>query len=105
MTGHVVPNSIVLMFVRGWQGGTCTMIADELGVTCDDIESATNDRMGELMRLAQMKLVTEIRSGKQPPVDRDDGPRAIIDVDVPSLGPGFFKVGNDAPGFIRRVRK
>lgn len=51
----VVPNSVVLMFVRGWQGGTDTQIAAELGVTREDIHGADYARMGELMRLAQAK--------------------------------------------------
>ena len=50
-----VPNSVVLMFVRGWQGGTLHQIADELGVTTQDIQTADLDRMQNLMRLAQNK--------------------------------------------------
>lgn len=52
-----VPNSVVLMFVRGWQGGTIHEIAAELGVTTTDIQNADFDRMIELMRVAQAKLV------------------------------------------------
>lgn len=55
-----VPNSVVLMFVRGWQGGTINQIAAELDVTPQEILSANINRMGELMRVAQAKLRYEI---------------------------------------------
>jgi hypothetical protein len=57
---HVVPNAIVLMFVRGWQGGTVHQIATELETTPNDILTADMDRMGELMRVAQRKLRSEL---------------------------------------------
>ena len=51
-----VPNSFVLMFVRGWQGGTVHDIArTELGTTVTDVINADLERMTELMRLAQNK--------------------------------------------------
>ena len=51
-----VPNSVVLMFVRGWQGGTIHQIAAELGITPQQIIDADLDRMQVLMREAQRKL-------------------------------------------------
>jgi phenylacetate-coenzyme A ligase PaaK-like adenylate-forming protein len=55
-----VPNSVVLMFVRGWQGGTIHQIAAELGVTVQDILVADLDRMQDLMRLAQEKRMLDL---------------------------------------------
>lgn len=48
-------NTEILMFIRGWQGGTVYQIATELGVTTLDIVNADYDRMQDLMRLAQSK--------------------------------------------------
>jgi len=48
-------NAEILMFVRGWQGGTIHQIADELETTVYDIADADYDRMQDLMRLAQKK--------------------------------------------------
>ena len=47
------PNSIVLMFILGWQGGTPEQVADTLGVNRSDIQNADYARMEDLMRLAQ----------------------------------------------------
>jgi len=59
-------NTEILMFVRGWQGGTVDQIAAELGVTTLDIINADYDRMQDLMRLAQSKRnVAEYRAGKE----------------------------------------
>ncbi len=54
--GFTVPNSVVLMFVRGWQGGTIHQIAAELSTTPEAITNASMDEMGVLMREAQRKL-------------------------------------------------
>lgn len=56
---HALGNTHVLMFVRGWQGGTLSQIAEELGVTGSDILDADGTRMGELARIAQRKLRDE----------------------------------------------
>ena len=52
---NAVPNSIVLMFILGWQGGTIHQVAETLGVSVADIQNADYLRMEELMRLAQTK--------------------------------------------------
>lgn len=68
---NAVPNSVVLMFVRGWQGGTIHQIARELDTTPTDIETADLDRMGVLMRLAQERCrdAGEARRGRRPFAD------------------------------------
>ena len=50
---NAVPNSLVLMFIVGWQDGTIHQIADALGVNTLDIQNADFARMEELMRIAQ----------------------------------------------------
>lgn len=81
-----VPNSIVLMFVRGWQGGTIHQIAAELGVTPIEIERADMERMGELMRLAQQR--------------QRDETRRYYGIDVVRFSPGDY-AGIDADGQVR----
>ena len=63
-----VSNTVVLMFILGWQGGTIHQVAKELNVTTDDILFADHEKMGTLMRIAQQKgkmqhakVVTELR--------------------------------------------
>ena len=65
-----VPNSVVLIFVRGWQGGTVHQIAAELGVTVQDIFVADLDRMMELMRVAQEKRLFDNPPGTMADVRR-----------------------------------
>lgn len=48
-----VPNSIVLMFILGGQGGTIHQVARELNCNPSDIANADYGRMEELMRQAQ----------------------------------------------------
>jgi hypothetical protein len=50
---NAVPNSIVLMFILGWQGGTINQVAEVLHVKPGDIQNADYARMEELMRDAQ----------------------------------------------------
>lgn len=52
---NVMPNTHVLCFVLGWQGGTIHQVAKLLGVTTSDICNADYDRMGDLCRMAQEK--------------------------------------------------
>lgn len=58
--GQVVGNATVLMFVRGWQGGTIHQIASELDTTPEFILNADYDAMAVLMRSAQAKLRHEM---------------------------------------------
>lgn len=53
MAGGSLTNTAVLCFILGWQGGTVHQVADALGVTRDDILTASYTRMGELARKAQ----------------------------------------------------
>lgn len=48
-----IPNTMALIFARGWQGGTVHQIASELKTSTDDILTANIERMGELLRKAQ----------------------------------------------------
>jgi len=48
-----VPNTTALIFAMGYQGGTVHQVAADLGVTTSDILNADEERMGELLRLAQ----------------------------------------------------
>ena len=52
---NAVPNSIVLMFIFGWQGGTVHQVAETLNVSVLDILNADFDRMQDLMRMAQIR--------------------------------------------------
>ena len=82
----VVHNAVVLMFVRGWQGGTIHQIAAELGVEVSDIVTADADRMGVLMRDAQAKCRAEMLKRY---ADKNDGdrfdPRTAIGKDLDAL--------------------
>ena len=48
-----VTNLVALQFAMGYQGGTIHQMAKALGVNTDDILDADDERMGDLLRLAQ----------------------------------------------------
>jgi len=50
----MMPNTTVLMFIMGFQGGTVHQCAKHLNTTTDDILNATSERMEDLMREAQV---------------------------------------------------
>lgn len=58
-----MPNTHVLCFVLGWQGGTIHQVAAALGVTTQSILDADYDIMGELCRKAQAVRWKEIQAG------------------------------------------
>jgi hypothetical protein len=49
-----LPHTHVLCFIMGWQGGTVHQVASALGVEVNDILDASQERMGELARMAQV---------------------------------------------------
>ena len=53
LSGRGLPNTAVLCFVMGNQGGTVHQVARDLGVEVNDILYADYDKMGELCRKAQ----------------------------------------------------
>lgn len=50
-----ISNTTILLFVLGYQGGTVHQLAEELGVPTEDILDADEERMGNLMRIAQKR--------------------------------------------------
>lgn len=63
-------NTHTLCFVLGWQGGTIHQVAQVLDVTTTDIMNASEERMGQLCRIAQ-SVHRNFREEKAPPAEGD----------------------------------
>ena len=50
-------NLVALQFAMGYQGGTIHQMAEALRVSTDDILNADDERMGELLRKAQERVL------------------------------------------------
>jgi hypothetical protein len=62
----MINNLTVLIFAMGWQGGTITQVAQALKIEAATIIAASEDDMGDLLRVAQAyrRMNDFVRIGK-----------------------------------------